>query len=121
MLRLTQVRGFRLATLLAAAGVLGGGTLYALVEDGVGLFDGLWWAMSTVTTVGYGDQYPRDDAGRLIGMALMVLAPFIIGLIALGVAHTFAAEVEQDASRREDEIVAKLDEIARRLEALERR
>ena len=125
VLRLTRIAGFRWATLLALTGVFGGGAAYAAIEDGVGLFDGIWWAMSTITTVGYGDQYPRDDAGRAIGIALMVLAPFIIGLVALGVAHVFAAEieqeVEQEVDRREDEVLAKLDEVLRRLEALEQR
>jgi voltage-gated potassium channel len=123
--RLLDIRGFRWATILAVSGVLAGGTLYAAIEEGVGWFDGIWWAMSTITTVGYGDEFPRDDAGRAVGMALMVLAPFIIGLVALGVAHTFAAEVEQEVEhevdRREDEVLARLDEISRRLDALERR
>ena len=121
MRRLTRIAGFRYATLLAITGVLGGGFAYAAIEDGVGLFDGIWWAMSTVTTVGYGDQYPRDDAGRAVGMALMVLAPVIIGLVALGVAHVFAVEVEAEVDRREDEVLAKLDEVLRRLDALEQR
>lgn len=121
MLWLTRIAVFRYATLLALAGVFGGGLVYAAVEDGVGWFDGIWWAMSTITTVGYGDEYPRDAAGRVVGLALMVLAPVIIGLVALGVARAVTGEVEEDAERREDEVLAKLDEVLRRLEALERR
>ena len=121
MLRLTRIAFFRYATFLALAGVFGGGLAYAVIEDGVGPFDGIWWAMSTITTVGYGDEYPRDVAGRLVGLALMVLAPILIGLVALGVAGAVAGEVEEDADRREDEVLAKLDEILQRLEALERR
>ena len=120
MLRLSRIAVFRYATLLALGGVFGGGLAYAAIEDGASLFDGIWWAMSTITTVGYGDQYPRDDAGRAVGIALMVLAPVIIGLVALGVAHTFAAQVEEEVDRREDEVLARLDEILRRLDALER-
>lgn len=37
------------------------------------LSDSLWWAMATVTTIGYGDRYPVSDIGRLIGGFVMIL------------------------------------------------
>lgn len=36
-------------------------------------FDALWWGVSTLTTVGYGDVVPRTDEGRLAAMVLMLL------------------------------------------------
>jgi voltage-gated potassium channel len=43
------------------------------------LSDSLWWAMATVTTIGYGDRYPVSDIGRVIGGFVMILG---VGLYA---------------------------------------
>ena len=42
-------------------------------EDGRlhSFFDGLWWASTTITTVGYGDVFPVTTAGRRIGVVTM--------------------------------------------------
>jgi voltage-gated potassium channel len=51
--------------------------------------DSVWWAMVTVTTIGYGDIYPVTTAGRLIAVALMIIGigtvSLFTGLIAAGV------------------------------------
>ena len=43
------------------------------------LSDSLWWAMATVTTIGYGDRYPVSDIGRIIGGFVMIIG---VGLYA---------------------------------------
>ena len=43
------------------------------------LSDSLWWAMATVTTIGYGDRFPVSDIGRIIGGFVMILG---VGLYA---------------------------------------
>jgi voltage-gated potassium channel len=50
------------------------------------LFDSLWWTISTITTVGYGDVYPITTGGRIIGMILM-----ICGIGTTGVLTAFIA------------------------------
>lgn len=55
--------------------------IYLLEPDNFGnLFHALWWVMTTVTTVGYGDFYPKTVPGKLLGMVLFI---FGIGLISL--------------------------------------
>jgi voltage-gated potassium channel len=44
--------------------------------------DALWWAVVTITTVGYGDKYPVTTLGRLTGVAVMITGVGIIGALA---------------------------------------
>lgn len=44
--------------------------------------DALWWALVTITTVGYGDQYPVGAVGRVIGAMVMIAGVGIIGALA---------------------------------------
>ncbi|MGI8316739.1 potassium channel family protein [Halobacillus mangrovi] len=57
--------------------------LIVLVENDTfpTLFDGFWWVMTTVTTVGYGDYYPVSVAGRIIAIILYVVGIGLIGVV----------------------------------------
>jgi len=44
-------------------------------------FDGLWWAVSTLTTVGYGDYVPVTFGGKLLGIALQLIGAVMFGLL----------------------------------------
>lgn len=119
--RLLSTEGVRDAAVLAGMTVLAGGTAYAAVERSQELsaWDGVWWAVVTVTTVGYGDSYPETDAGRVIAIVVMLVG---IGFIAILTAS--AAERFMRLERREraelDRIEAKLDAVAERLDARDR-
>lgn len=62
--------------------------------------DAIWWALVTVTTVGYGDLYPVTTEGRLVAGALMVVGISVLG----AVTATAATWLIQSSNRREDEI-----------------
>jgi voltage-gated potassium channel len=55
--------------------------------------DAAWWAMSTITTVGYGDVTPVTTGGRLVGAVLMVAGISLFGVIATLVAGWLLREV----------------------------
>ncbi|MGH2574043.1 MAG: potassium channel family protein [Actinomycetota bacterium] len=75
--------------------------------------DALWWAVTTVTTVGYGDRFPTTPAGRGVAVFLMILGIALFGFLAGSLASFFLER------REESEVDPKLDEIAARLERIE--
>ena len=79
------------ASFLVVTVTLGGLSMY-LVERGQNpairtVTDAFWWALVTVTTVGFGDIYPATSGGRLVGGAVMVAGMFMLALFA-GVVST---------------------------------
>lgn len=60
-----------------------------------GIGDSLWWAFSTVSTVGYGDRYPVTPAGRFVAAALMVVGVSLFGVITASLATFFVRNVRQ--------------------------
>jgi voltage-gated potassium channel len=45
--------------------------------------DALWWAVTTVTTVGYGDRFPVTTTGRFVAGGLMLAGIALLGVVAL--------------------------------------
>lgn len=58
--------------------------------------DGLWWAITTLTTVGYGDIYPTTALGRFIAVGLMVSGICVLGVISATVAAWFVKITQDD-------------------------
>lgn len=58
--------------------------------------DSVWWAVTTVTTVGYGDKYPTTVQGRLVAVGLMFSGIALIGLVTASFASWLIARVRQD-------------------------
>jgi voltage-gated potassium channel len=76
--------------------------------------DSLWWAAATITTVGYGDVYPKTAAGRGIAVLLMLVGISLFGLLTARVAAFFVEEEKE--SRYQQELIERLDRIEARLE-----
>jgi voltage-gated potassium channel len=53
------------------------------------MWDGVWWAVVTVTTVGYGDIYPHTVAGRFIGMVVMLAGIGFLSVLTATIASHF--------------------------------
>ena len=63
--------------------------------------DGLWWAITTVTTVGYGDRFPVTSTGRVLAVCLMLVGISLMGVITASVAAWFV-KMSQDDSTTEN-------------------
>jgi voltage-gated potassium channel len=109
--------------------VVGAGVLISLIDreeyPNVGI--GMWWALQTVTTVGYGDVTPTHFSGKLVGAAVMLEGTAFIAIVTAVITSTFvaratreseAARVKSDLSDRElmekrfDELEGQLADLA---------
>jgi voltage-gated potassium channel len=81
-----------------------------------------WWAIQTVTTVGYGDVTPQTTEGRLLASLLMIAAVATISLLTATIAAGMVNRVQRRRSElQQDPVIASLERIESRLEQLERR
>ncbi|MBC8092889.1 MAG: ion transporter [Pseudonocardia sp.] len=96
--------------------------------------DAVWWTLTTISTVGYGDRFPVTVEGRIVAAGLMVAGIALLGVVTASIASWFvetlrhvgeesAREISEDVERAEDrldEVLGELRAISARLDALER-
>jgi len=109
--------------------VVGGGGLIRVFDhrEYANVWVGMWWALQTVTTVGYGDVTPKDVAGRLIGALVMLEGIAFLAIITAAITSTFVARAESERARADDadeetqeaRVEARFDDLAERLDRLE--
>jgi voltage-gated potassium channel len=83
--------------------------------------DAVWWALTTISTVGYGDDYPVTGQGRLVAVLLMIGGIALLGVVTAAVASWFVGRVAEAAQAQDDaddeamraEIRALADEVRR--------
>jgi voltage-gated potassium channel len=89
--RLTSAAVFRFVALVTVFVVVVAGAVESLVDDRdfPTLWDGIWWAVVTVTTVGYGDLYPKSVGGRIIAMVVMLFGIGFLSVLTATIASRF--------------------------------
>jgi voltage-gated potassium channel len=121
-----------------AAGVIAGSTTLVVVASGVlmrlldhdeypSVWTGLWWAMQTVTTVGYGDVTPQHTSGRIVAVAVMLWGIAFVAIAVAAITSTFVARAtrrrdqsdEQAQRTAGDRLEARFDALDARLDRLE--
>ncbi len=81
--------------------------------------DALWWSITTVSTVGYGDVYPVTGAGRVIAIALIVAGVSLFGVLTASIAAWFVRHVQDDPAPAGEDLPARLDRLEASLARLE--
>jgi voltage-gated potassium channel len=78
----------------------------------------LWWAVQTVTTVGYGDEVPTNAAGRLVAAVLMLIGIGFLTVVTASITAAFIENARRRAGTPDTNVESKLDEINAKLEEL---
>ena len=77
--------------------------------------DGVWWAIVTLGTVGYGDIVPHTAWGRVVGSLVIVIGVTFIAFLTATVTSAFVSAAEQEARAREQERELAAEEETREL------
>ncbi len=103
---------------LAAAGLV---TLFERDAGGsINNFgDGLWWAVTTITTVGYGDKVPVTAEGRGIAIFVMLVGITLFGLITANIAAFFVKPIQEKETATLDDVLEQLRKLEAKVEALQ--
>jgi voltage-gated potassium channel len=122
-------RAFPYLALMTALIGLGIGFLVTVVDrkDFHSLEDGVWWAIVTLGTVGYGDIVPTTTWGRLLGSIVIIVGVTFLSFLTATVTSLFVStaqeerDVEREARRTADreQILAALRKLDERLDAIE--
>jgi voltage-gated potassium channel len=116
---LSSTQALAWAAISTALVVLAGGVGFVEAEHSqhLSLDDGVWWSLTTVTTVGYGDIYPHTDLGRMIAAVVMLSGIGFVAVLTAAAAHRFITTAEAVESD-EAAILQEVRELRRLVERL---
>ena len=120
----------------SAANVIVAATAVVVVASGLAMrvldhdeypniWRGMWWALQTVTTVGYGDVTPTHTSGRIVAAFVMLQGIAFVAILVAAITSTFVARAEREQAEArhegsgEERIDARFDDLAARLDRVE--
>lgn len=78
--------------------------------------DAIWWSVTTITTVGYGDKYPVTTEGRIVAMILMISGIGLFGILSGLAASYFLHTKQNNTENVQNEILSRLQRIEEKLD-----
>jgi voltage-gated potassium channel len=120
----SAVRVIVAVTVLVVA--LGGALMRVLDgEEFPNVWLGVWWALQTVTTVGYGDVTPKEPAGRIVATFVMLEGIALLSIVTAAITSIFVARAQREGSNLPADsppdraLDARFDDLDRRLDRIE--
>jgi voltage-gated potassium channel len=110
-----------IAALWLGAVIIFGVTVRIVDPDTFGtVWLAFWWALQTVTTVGYGDVVPQDTAGKVLGAILMLGGLSLLSIITATITSAFVARRQADLlASGDDPVMHELRKIEARLDGID--
>jgi voltage-gated potassium channel len=106
--------------LVALAFTLMSGLLISGIDPSIGdVWEGIWWAWVTVSTVGYGDAVPHTAAGKVFGAIVIMFGVGFFSLLTASFSAYFVSRGEVEIEQEEAEEIYRLRDIERRIESME--
>jgi voltage-gated potassium channel len=115
--RLFSPDGVKVAALVAGAAAFAGAAIFADVEPRYSLWDGVWWAVATMATIGGGNVVPHTVTSRIVGIVLMPIGIGFFALLTGAIAHRFLEP--RDERGLDGELRQELDRVHERLQRIE--
>jgi voltage-gated potassium channel len=115
----------RVIVAATVATVIVGGVLMRVFDkkDFPNVWLGMWWALQTATTVGYGDVVPKTVVGRIVGGIVMLEAVAFLAIITAVITSTFIERARRERGTAEwqhaEQLEARFDAVDERLDRLE--
>jgi voltage-gated potassium channel len=120
--RATTPRGAGIVIAFASTSItVAAGLLMTVVDHDnfPSLGSGLWWAVQTVTTVGYGDNVPTNVTGQLLAALVMLLGIGFLTVITAAITSTFVSRSEETSTAADTAAAEQLQQMNERLERIE--
>jgi voltage-gated potassium channel len=121
--RAFTLRGFKYASVFTLLVVLTGAAAFQSAEPGKDYFDGIYWAVTTMTTVGYGDELPTTVEAKCVSMFVMIVGIGYFAVVTGAIAERFIERGEEERSEAveaeaPDDLGAQIDRLALRAREL---